>query len=138
MEDQNRQAGKFRHKRQSIAQAVAQSDCIDYLKRELDSLEENLSIRWGKAIDVLKMIGRQKLRFIRAMIRFRSFRIIPGRSLLNEFEMDKPGTNKTRYNKAVLKVHWYPAAWELIKKYVRENIAFLCVTLTTWKLLLLQ
>ena len=43
--------------------------------------------------------------------------------MMNEFEMDKPSKSNVRYNKAVLRVHWYPAACELIRKYFRDNKA---------------
>ena len=62
-EGTNRQAGMFRHKRQSVSQAIAQIDSIDCLKSELNSLENNLVINWENGRRCFKDDRETKLRF---------------------------------------------------------------------------
>ena len=110
-EDTNRIAGHFYRKKQSLQQVIIQSDCIDDLRKEVMNVELNLGIK-------LQNGDREtKLRMIRALINFDSFKIKEGRVIQNEFD----SSNQVNYSSHILKVHWYPTAEELMCRYVIEN-----------------
>ena len=98
---------------------MTQSDSVDKLKKELENLENNLSIKWGKGERCFRDDQETKLRMARAMIRFKSFRVIKGIQLSNEFEFIRPQKKSQEYSKCVLRKHWYPTAEELIRRYVK-------------------
>ena len=107
----------FTIKKQSLQQAIIQSDCIDDLRKEVTNVELNLGIKLQNGDKIFKDDRETKLRMIRALINFDSFKIEEGRVIQNEFD----SSNQVNYSSHILKVHWYPTAEELIRRYVIEN-----------------
>ena len=114
IEDVNLLAGQFRHKRQTLEQAIEQSNSIDILQKQQESFDKNLNI--ASSFDqVFKDDRETKIRLIRALIHFDSFKN-KKRLLHNEFSSEK-----YLMNPELLKTNWYHAADYLIRRFVRQN-----------------
>ena len=115
IEDVNLLAGQFRHKRQTVDQAIAQSSSIDILQSQVDNINKNLGIKSSFFEPHFKDDRETKLRLVRAMINFGSFKN-KSRKLANEFCI-----NDKVYNLEILKINWYPVADYMIRRYVQQN-----------------
>ena len=115
IEDVNLLADQFRHTRQTLGQAVDQSNSIDILQKQQESFDKNLNIEASSFEQIFKGESETKIRWIRALIHFDSIKIKI--SLLhNEFSIEKQ-----LLNPELLKTNWYPAADYLIRRFVRQN-----------------
>ena len=117
IEDVNLLAGQFRHKRQTLEQAIDQSNSIDILQKQQESFNKNLNIEASSFEHVFKDDRETKIRLIRALIHFDSFKN-EKRLLHNEFSSEKQ-----LMNPELLKTNWYPAADYLIRRFVRQNVS---------------
>ena len=88
IEDVNLLAGQFRHKRQTLEQAIEQSNSIDILQKQQESFDKNLNIEVSSFDQVFKDDRETKIRLIRALIHFDSFKN-KKRLLHNEFSSEK-------------------------------------------------
>ena len=116
IEDVNLLAGQFRHKRQTLGQAIDQCNCIDLLQREQKIFDKNLDIKMKAYEHTFKDDLETKLQIIRALLHFGSFKN-KNRSLCNEFSTD----NNVKLNPERLKKYWYPVANYLIRRFVKNN-----------------
>ena len=74
IEDVNLLAGQFRHKRQTLAQAIEQSNSIDMLQKQQESFDKNLNIEASSLDQVFKDDRETEIRLIRALIHFDSLK----------------------------------------------------------------
>ena len=107
-------ARQFHHKRQTLEQAIDQSNSIDILQKQQESFNKNLNIEASSFEQVFKDDRETKIRLIRTLIHFDSFKN-KKRLLHDEFSSEKK-----LMNPELLKTNWYPAADYLI---VRQNIS---------------
>ena len=73
-EDVNLITGQFRHKRQTLEQAIEQSNSIGILQKQQESFDKNLNIEAFSFDRVFKDNRETKIRLIRALIHFDSFK----------------------------------------------------------------
>ena len=66
----------LKHRTSTVEQAVTQNDSVDKLQKELENLENNLSIKWGKGERCFRDNRETKLRMASAILRFKSFMVI--------------------------------------------------------------
>ena len=114
IQDVNLLAGQFHHKRQTLEQAIDQSNSIDILQKQQELFNKNLNIEASSFEQVFKDDRETKIRLIRALIHFDSFKN-KKRLLHDEFSSEKQ-----LMNPELLKTNWYPAADYLI---VEQNIS---------------
>ena len=88
IEDGNLLAGQFHHKRQTLEHAIEQSNSIDILQKQQESFDKNLNIEVSSFDQVFKDDRETKIRLIRALIHFDSFKN-KKRLLHNEFSSEK-------------------------------------------------
>ena len=74
IEDVNLLAGQFRHKPQTLEEAIEQSNSIDILQKQQESFDKNLNIEASSFDQVIKDDRETKIRLIRALIHFDSFK----------------------------------------------------------------
>ena len=74
IEDVNLLAGQFRHKRQTLEQAIEQSNSIDILQKQKESFNKNLNIEASSFGHVFKDDCKTKIRLMQALIHFESFK----------------------------------------------------------------
>ena len=74
IEDVNLLAGQFRHKRQTLEQAIEQSNSIDILQKQKESFNKNLNIEASSFDHVFKDDCEMKIRLMQALIHFDSFK----------------------------------------------------------------
>ena len=115
IEDVNLLAGQFRHKRQTLEQAIDQSNSIDVLQKQQQLFDKNLNIQTSEYDQIFKDDRETKIRLVRALIYFNSFKN-KNRLLYNEFS-----TENRVLNPEILKPNWYPAADYLIRRFVKQN-----------------
>ena len=126
IEDVNLLAGQFRHKRQTLEQAIDQSDSIDTLQKQQQIFDKNLQMKITDCEQIFKDDRETKIRLVRALLHFASFKN-KKRPLVNEFSCDD---NKT-LNPEVLKTKWYHAADFLIRRFVKQNKSHPMCNITT-------
>ena len=117
IEDVNLLAGQFRHKRQTLEQAIDQSNSIDVLQKQQQLFDKNLNIQASECDQIFKDDRETKIRLVRALLHFNSFNN-KNRLLHNEFS-----TENCILNPEILKPNWYPAADYLIRRFVKQNIS---------------
>ena len=115
IEDINLLAGQFRHKRQTLEQAIEQSNSIDILQKQQQSFDKNLNIEASSFDQVIKDDRETKIRLIRTLIHFDSFKN-KKRLLHNKFSSEKH-----LMNPELLKTNWYPAADYLIRLSPKQS-----------------
>lgn len=126
IEDVNWLAGQFRHKRQTLEQAIDQSNSIDTLQKQQQIFDENLQIKIKDCEQIFKDDRETKIGLVRALLHFAFFKN-KKQPLFNEFSCDD---NKT-LNPEVLKTNWYPAADFLIRQFVKQNKSHTMCNITT-------
>ena len=115
IEDVNLLAGQFSHKRQTLEQAIEQSNSIDILQKQQESFDKNLNIKASSLDQVFKDDRGTNIRLIRARLHFDSF-TNKKRLLHNNFSGEKH-----LMNPELLKTNWYPASDYLIRRFIRQN-----------------
>ena len=83
IEDVNLLAGQFRHKRQTLEQAINQSNSIDILQKQQKTLDENLQIKVTDCEQIFKDDRETKIRLVRALLHFTSFKTKNDHLLMN-------------------------------------------------------
>ena len=101
-EDVNLLAGQFCRKRQTLEQAIDQSDSIDVLQKQQQLFDKNLNIQASECDQFFKDDRETKIRLVRAFLHFNSFKN-KNRLLYNEF-----GTENCVLNPEIPKPNWYP------------------------------
>ena len=115
-EDTNLKCGQFRHKRQSLEQAIMQSEIVDIMSEELECIEKNLNLKVLPNKRYMKDDRNTKKRLLKAVLQFKSFKIQENRGLLNEFSCDAEA-----FSEGIFKENWYPTAKFLMKRYVTSK-----------------
>ena len=109
IEDVNLLAEQFRHKRQTLEQAIDQSNSIHVLQKQQQLFDKNLNMQASECDQIFKDDCETKIHLVCALIHFNSFKN-KNRLLYNEFS-----TENCVLNPEILKRNWYPGADYLIQ-----------------------